>query len=73
MESKGASVLDLPPYSPDLNPIELSFSKLKTLLRKEKIRDVGSGETARVPSRVGKVFFFNRLQKLPKTQWILSA
>ncbi|MDR1959470.1 MAG: transposase [Planctomycetaceae bacterium] len=41
MESKGASVLDLPPYCPDLNPIELSFSKLKTLLRKEKIRDVG--------------------------------
>ncbi|MDR1957981.1 MAG: transposase [Planctomycetaceae bacterium] len=41
MESKRASVLYLPPYCPDLNPIELSFSKLKTLLRKEKIRDVG--------------------------------
>jgi transposase len=42
MESKRTSVLYLPPYSPDLNPIELSFSKLKTLLRKEKIRDVGN-------------------------------
>ncbi len=40
IESKGASLLYLPPYSPDLNPIELSFSKLKSLLRKEKIRDV---------------------------------
>ena len=40
IESKGASVLYLPAYSPDLNPIKLSFSKLKSVLRKEKIRDV---------------------------------
>jgi len=40
IESKGASVLYLPAYSPDWNPIELSFSKLKSVLRKEKIRDV---------------------------------
>jgi transposase len=30
----GAHLLLLPPYSPDLNPIELAFAKLKTLLRK---------------------------------------
>jgi transposase len=30
----------LPPYSPDLNPIELAFSKLKTLLRKHAERTV---------------------------------
>ena len=30
----GAMVLYLPPYSPDLNPIEKLFSKLKALLRK---------------------------------------
>ena len=30
----GAGLLYLPPYSPDLNPIELLFAKLKTLLRK---------------------------------------
>jgi transposase len=30
----GAHRLFLPPYSPDLNPIELAFAKLKTLLRK---------------------------------------
>ena len=38
--SKGAKVLYLPAYSPDLNPIELSFSKLKSVLRKFKIRDI---------------------------------
>jgi transposase len=36
----GASVLYLPPYSPDLNPIEKLFSKLKTLLRKAAKRSV---------------------------------
>ena len=28
----------LPPYSPDLNPIEQAFAKLKTLIRKEDAR-----------------------------------
>lgn len=31
---RGASVLFLPPYSPDFNPIEQVFSKLKAMLRK---------------------------------------
>lgn len=34
----GARVLYLPPYSPDLNPIELMWSKVKTLLRQAKAR-----------------------------------
>ena len=34
----GASLLYLPPYSPDLNPIELLFAKLKALLRKAATR-----------------------------------
>ena len=34
----GASLLYLPPYSPDLNPIELAFAKLKALLRKAASR-----------------------------------
>ena len=34
----GASVLYLPPYSPDLNPIEQVFAKLKALLRKAAVR-----------------------------------
>jgi transposase len=36
----GASVLYLPSYSPDLNPIELFFSKLKALLRKAAERTI---------------------------------
>ncbi|MCI0755453.1 transposase, partial [Teichococcus vastitatis] len=34
IEATGASMLFLPPYSPDFNPIENAFSKLKALLRK---------------------------------------
>ena len=34
----GASILYLPPYSPDLNPIEQMFAKLKALLRKTAAR-----------------------------------
>lgn len=36
----GAKLLFLPPYSPDLNPIEQVFAKLKTLLRKAEMRSV---------------------------------
>jgi len=38
--ARGASLLSLPPYSPDLNPIELAFSKLKRLLRTAATRTV---------------------------------
>ena len=34
IEASGASVRYLPPYSPDLNPIEMMWSKIKSLLRK---------------------------------------
>ena len=37
----GASILYLPPYSPDLNPIEQLFAKLKALLRKAAARTKG--------------------------------
>jgi transposase len=35
---RGARLLYLPPYSPDLNPIEPSFAKLKALFRKAAAR-----------------------------------
>jgi transposase len=38
IESAGAEVLYLPPYSPDFNPIEEAFSKIKNLLRKAGAR-----------------------------------
>ena len=38
IRAAGAKLFYLPPYSPDLNPIEQAFAKLKTLLRKENAR-----------------------------------
>jgi transposase len=38
VKAKGAWLLFLPTYSPDLNPIEMAFSKLKALLRKRAAR-----------------------------------
>jgi transposase len=40
IEAAGASLLYLPPYSPDFNPIENAFAKLKALLRKAAARTV---------------------------------
>ena len=42
IEARGASLIYLPPYSPDLNPIEQAFAKLKALLRKAAPRTVES-------------------------------
>jgi transposase len=40
IEAGGAKLLYLPPYSPDLNPIELAFAKLKARLRKAAERSI---------------------------------
>lgn len=40
IEAVGASLLFIPPYSPDLNPIEQAFAKLKAALRTLKLRTV---------------------------------
>ena len=40
IEAKGAAFVFLPPYSPDFNPIEKAFSKLKAYLRKIAARTV---------------------------------
>ncbi len=40
IEAAGASLRYLPPYSPDFNPIEKAFAKLKALLRKAAERTV---------------------------------
>ena len=42
IEGAGARLLYLPPYSPDLNPIEQAFAKLKALLRAKAVRTVGA-------------------------------
>jgi transposase len=38
IEGRGCKLLYLPPYSPDLNPIEEAFAKLKALLRRAEAR-----------------------------------
>ena len=40
IEAAGAELRFLPPYSPDFNPIEMAFSKLKALLKKTAARTV---------------------------------
>jgi transposase len=50
IESVGARLVYLPPYSPDLNPIELAFAKLKQLLRSAAERIIEDLER-----RIGKL------------------
>ena len=40
IHSAGANLFFLPPYSPDFNPIEMAFAKLKALLRKAAARSI---------------------------------
>jgi transposase len=42
IEAQGAALVYLPPYSPDLNPIEQAFAKLKALLRSLAARTVSA-------------------------------
>ena len=51
LDSSKVTYLYLPPYSPDLNPIEKMWSKLKAFLRKEKIR-----MALELPSAISKGF-----------------
>lgn len=46
IEACGATLLYLPPYSPDLNPIENAFAKLKAHVRKAAARTIEALETA---------------------------
>ena len=51
LDRSKVTYLYLPPYSPDLNPIEKMLSKLKAFLRKEKIR-----MASELPSAISKGF-----------------
>lgn len=46
IEARGAELRYLPPYSPDLNPIEMAFSKIKALLKKAAARNLENLSTA---------------------------
>lgn len=51
LDSSGIRYLYLPPYSPDLNPIEKMWSKIKAYLRKVKVRKVSE-----LPDAIKKAF-----------------
>lgn len=59
---KGATVMFLPPYSPDLNPIELAWSKMKTILRGLKARSFDEMQKALIVS-------LNSITKTDITNW----
>ncbi len=46
IEARGARLIYLPAYSPDFNPIEQAWSKIKQLLRSAKARTVEALESA---------------------------
>ena len=63
IEAAGASVLYLPPYRPDPNPIEMVFAKLKALLRKAAARTrddlwntSANPSTASIPTNAADTF-----------------
>ena len=42
IEAAQATLVFLPPYSPDLNPIELAFAKLKAIVRRARCRSIAT-------------------------------
>lgn len=71
IEGRGCELIYLPPYSPDLNPIEEAFSKIKGLLRKAEARSrealveaMGRAISAITP-RDAEGFFEHRGYRLP--------
>lgn len=48
----GVKLEYLPPYSPDLNPIELSFSKIKAILKRHRVENGGRNPVLRACDEV---------------------
>jgi transposase len=74
IEGRGCELIYLPPYSPDFNPIEEAFSKIKALLRKAEARSrdalveaMGRAISAVTP-RDAQGFFEHRGYRLPAQQ-----
>jgi len=66
IEATGARLLYPPPYSPDLNPIEQAFAKLKALLRARAVRTVEALWNA-----LGDLVpCFSRMRQLPPSRRI---
>jgi len=52
IEARGATLLYLPPYSPDLNPIEKYWAKIKQVLRTLKARTSEALDSAMTQARI---------------------
>jgi transposase len=73
IEGRGTTLLYLPPYSPDLNPIEQFFPKLKALLRKAAARSIDSlWEVIRAVQRYVKYLILLRASMPPRAAAYLS-
>ena len=73
MRSRGAKLFFLPKYSPDLNPIEQVFAKLKHLLRKAAARTVEAVWAAIgqfQPSRQTNAPTTSKTQDMPQLKFI---
>ena len=74
IEGRGLELIYLPSYSPDLNPIEEAFSKIKGLLRKaearsrERLMGAIGGAISAVTPRDAKGFFEHRGYRLVAQQ-----
>jgi len=71
VEARGCELMYLPPYSPDLNPIEEAFSKIKGTLRRVEARTretlieaLGAAISAVTPSD-DRIFFEHSGYRLP--------
>ena len=68
LKQRGAWFLFLPPYSPDLNPIEMAFAKLKAHLRRIGARTIDAlwkaiGDICALYNRAGML-------ELPQRRWL---
>ena len=68
IKAKGAWLLYLPPYSPDLNPIEMAFSKLKAHLRARNARTID--DLWRAIGDICRLFKTSRMRKLLQGRWL---
>jgi transposase len=79
IEERGCKLLYLPPYSPDLNPIEEAFSKIKGFLRKagartrEALVEALSASLKAVTARDTRGFFEHCGYRIPEQQLLRIA
>jgi transposase len=68
IEARGAKLLYLPPYSPDLNPIENAFAKLKAYVRRVAATTLDALETA--AANALQQFKPDECLKLLRPRWV---